>query len=64
MVNTHGLTDDQMIILDAMDLKNGRMVHSEVYERYWRQEGKHHGRCIGVAVGPVLPGTCWAGSRR
>jgi hypothetical protein len=45
MVNTHGLTDEQMIILDAMDLKNGRIVHGEVYERYWRKEGKHHGRC-------------------
>jgi hypothetical protein len=45
MVNTHGLTNDPMIILDAMDLQEGRLVHGEVDKRHWRKEGKHHGRC-------------------
>jgi hypothetical protein len=45
VVKTHGLTDEQRIILDAMDLKNGDIVHGEVYERYGGKEGKHHGRC-------------------
>jgi hypothetical protein len=45
MVNTHGFTNDPMIILDAMDLQDERMVHGEVDQRHWRKEGKHHGRC-------------------
>ena len=45
MVNTHGLTNDEMIILDAMDLQDRCIVHSEVDKRHWRKEGKHHGRC-------------------
>ena len=45
MVNTHGLTDDPMIILDAMDLPDERIVHGEVDKRHWGKEGKHHGRC-------------------
>ena len=51
MINPHGLTNDAMILLDTMDLQNRRMVHSEVAQHHWRQEGKHHGR-VGVAVGP------------
>ena len=39
IVNTHGLTNDQMIILEAMDLQNGDIVHGEVYERYGCKEG-------------------------
>jgi hypothetical protein len=44
MVNTHSLTHDPMIVLDAIDLQEGRIVHSEVDKRHWRKEGKHHGR--------------------
>jgi hypothetical protein len=44
MVNTHGLTHTPMIILEAMDLQEGRIVHGEVDQRHWRQEGKHHSR--------------------
>jgi hypothetical protein len=44
MVNTPSLTHDPMIILDAVDLQAGRMVHSEVDKRHWRKEGNHHGR--------------------
>ena len=51
MINPHGLTNDAMILLDTMDLQNRCMVHSEVAQHHWRQEGKHHGR-VGVAVGP------------
>src|SRR5215475_932495 len=45
MVNTYGLTNQPMIILEAMDLQEGRIVHGEVDQRHWRKERKHHGRC-------------------
>jgi hypothetical protein len=44
MVNTHSLTHDPMIILDAMALQDGRIVHGEVDKSHWCKEGKHHGR--------------------
>jgi hypothetical protein len=45
MVNTHGLTNNPMIILDAMDLQDGYIVYSEVDQCHGRKEGKHHGCC-------------------
>ena len=43
LVNTHSITNDPMIVLDAMDLEAGHIVHSAVHERHWRKEGKHYG---------------------
>ena len=37
------MTNDAMIVLDAVDLEAGRTVHGEVHEHHWRKEGKHHG---------------------
>ena len=45
MINAHGLTTDEMIFLEPMDVSDGRMVHGEVNTRHWRQEGTHHGCC-------------------
>ena len=47
MGNTHGLTHDELSLPEAMDGQAGRMVHREVDQRHWRQEGKHHG-CRGA----------------
>ena len=44
MINPHGLTNDEMIFLEAMDLQDRRIVHGEVDKRHWCKEGKHHGR--------------------
>jgi hypothetical protein len=43
MVNPYGLTDDAMILLEAMDLQERCSIHGEVDKRPWRKEGKHHG---------------------
>ena len=43
-VNPHGLTNDEMIFLEAMDLQDRRIVHGEVDKRHGRKEGKHHSR--------------------
>jgi hypothetical protein len=34
-----------MILLEAMDFQNRRIVHGAVDQRHWPQEGKDHGRC-------------------
>ena len=39
-VNTHGITDDPMIVLDAMHLKVVLRVHGELYEHHRRKEGR------------------------
>ena len=44
LVNTHRITDDQMIVLDAMDFEARRSGHGEVHEHHRRKEGKHHSR--------------------
>jgi hypothetical protein len=43
MVNTHGITDDQMISLDAMRLEAALLVDSELHKHHRGKEGKHHG---------------------
>src|SRR5262249_38324207 len=45
IVNTHGLTHDPVIILEAMDQQEGCLVHGEVDKGHWRKEGNHYGRC-------------------
>jgi hypothetical protein len=42
--NTHSLTDDAMIVLDAMDLEARRSVSGPVHAPHRRQAGQHHGR--------------------
>ena len=44
-INAHGLTDDPMMVLDAMELEAGHMLHGKLHEHHWSKEGKHHGRC-------------------
>src|SRR5919198_4711713 len=44
-INAHGLTDEEMMLLDAMDLAAYRMPHSTLHQRYRGKEGKHHGCC-------------------
>ncbi len=43
MVNPHSLTNEAMLLLDAMDVQEWRIVHSAVDKRHWRKEGTHHG---------------------
>jgi hypothetical protein len=43
MVNTHGLTNAEMILPDAVNVQDGHIVHGVVDQRYWRKEVKHHG---------------------
>jgi hypothetical protein len=43
MVNTHGLTNEEMILPEAVNVQDGHMVHGEVDQRYGRKEVTHHG---------------------
>ena len=43
-VNTHGLTDDPMLVLDTRDLQAALLVYSALHERHWRKQGKPHSR--------------------
>ena len=45
LVNTYSITDNPMVVLDAMHLEARRIVHHAVHEHHRRKEGKHHGRC-------------------
>ena len=54
MVNPYGLTDDEMILLEAMDLQERCIIHGEVDKRHWRKEGKHHG-AVSRRCGPIDP---------
>ena len=54
-INAHGLTDEQMMILDAMDLAAYRIPHSKLHQRYRGEEGEDHGRC-GRSRGAFIPG--------
>lgn len=42
-VNTHGITDEQMIVLDAMHLEGVFLIYSALHEHYRRKEGKNYG---------------------
>src|SRR5215467_5166411 len=44
MVNTHSITNKQMVVLDTMHLEAGCMVYGALHEHHWRKEGKHHSR--------------------
>ena len=55
MVNTHSLTNNEMVLLDAMDVQDGRIVYGEVDKRHWRKEGKHYG-CRGNGSRPFVTG--------
>src|SRR5262245_24327317 len=51
-INTHRLTDDQMIILDAMALEARRIIKDKLNQYYNYQEGKDYGSARGVEVDP------------
>ena len=44
MSNPSGFTNEPMILLNAMDLEQRRLVHREVDQRHGRKEGQHSGR--------------------
>ena len=54
-INAHGLTDDQMMILDAVDLETDRILHNKLHQHRRGKEGEDHGRC-GGGCGPFIPG--------
>src|SRR5919109_4347329 len=43
-VNTHGLTDDSMMVLNPMHLEAGLLIDGELHEHHWRKQGEYHGR--------------------
>jgi hypothetical protein len=55
LVNTHSITDEQMVVLDAMHLEAGRIVYGELHEHHRRKERKHHG-CRGRRRRAFIPG--------
>jgi len=44
-INAHGLTDDQMMILDAVALEAGRIIHDKLHQHHRGKEGEDYGRC-------------------
>src|SRR5215831_7272747 len=54
-INAHGLTDAQMMILDAVALEAGHIIHDQLHQHHWGQEGEDHGRC-GHGCRPFIPG--------
>jgi hypothetical protein len=44
-VNTHSLTNKEMLFPDAMHVQDRPMVYGVVDQRHWRQEVKHHDCC-------------------
>jgi hypothetical protein len=54
-VNTYGVTHDKLILLDAMDVQDGRIVHGEVNQRHWCKEIKDDG-CRGEGGRPLVAG--------
>jgi hypothetical protein len=54
-INAYGLTDDQMLILDTMDLEACRILHNKLDQHHRGKESKDHGRC-GCGRWPFIPG--------
>ena len=54
-INAHGLTDDLMMILEAVDLEAGRILHAKVHQHSRGKEGEDYGRC-GRGRWPFIPG--------
>ena len=54
-IHAHGLTDDQMMILEAVDLEAGRILHDKVHQHSRGKEGEDYGRC-GRGRWPFIPG--------
>jgi hypothetical protein len=54
-VNAHGLTDAQMMILEAVDLEAGRILHDKLHQHHRGKEGEDYGRC-GRGGWPFIPG--------
>ena len=54
-VNTYGVTHDKMILPEAMDVQDGRIVDGEVDQRHRGKEGKDDG-CRGEGRRPLVAG--------
>ena len=44
-INAYRLTDDQMMVLDAMRLKACHIIQGTLHQHHRSKEGKHHRRC-------------------
>src|SRR5215510_15849825 len=55
LVNPHRITDEQMVVLNAMHLEAGRIVYGALHEHHRRKERKHHGR-RGLSSRAFIPG--------
>jgi len=44
-----------MMILDAVALEAGHIIHDQLHQHHWGQEGEDHGRC-GRGCRPFIPG--------
>ena len=54
-IKAHGLTDAQMMILAAVDLEAGRILHDPLHQHHRGKEGEDYGRC-GHGGWPLSPG--------
>jgi hypothetical protein len=43
-VNTHGRTDDPMMVLKPMRLEARLLIDGALHEHHWRKQGEYHGR--------------------
>jgi len=54
-INAHSFTDEQMMVLDAMDLEACRIIHSKLHQQHRGKEGEDYGRG-GRGREPFIPG--------
>jgi hypothetical protein len=54
-INAHGLTDEQMRVLDTMELEADRLIPNKLLQPHRGKEGADYGRG-GRGRGPFLPG--------
>src|SRR5712691_12806705 len=54
-INTHSFTDDEMMVLEAMDLEAYRIIHGKLHQHHWGKEGEDHGSC-GCGRWSFVPG--------
>src|SRR5262249_39913903 len=53
-INAHGLTDEQMMVLDALDLEASRIIHDTLHQHHRGKEGEDYG-CCGRSRRAFLP---------
>jgi hypothetical protein len=54
-IDAHSLTDDQMMVLDAMALEARRILHAQLHQHDRGKEGEDHG-CCRRGRWPLIPG--------